>query len=511
MNTFTSIKRALISVSDKSQILELGNFLTAQGVEIWASGGTMIALKEGQIPCKEISEELNQPEMLDGRVKTLNSQIAAGILWRRESKSHQLQKEQFGFKSIDLIVCNFYPFNEAFESEKTFNECIEKIDIGGPTMVRAAVKNFNSVSVLTHPGQYTDFIKKWNDTNGKIPVEYNQNLATQAWQMLVEYDLKVQEFWLSQLKESVPNEIKYGENPQQKAWFSKQKLNFESLNPQTELSYNNILDLDSATRATKDLSKLGLNSTVIVKHGNPCGIGVSLNNFDSLKLAWESDPVSAFGGVIAVTGQITAPIAEFFTGKFIEVLAAPDFTLEALEILRKKPKIKIIKINFLKILSNFDQRSALGGTLYQVRDENLVAHKGSSVTKERFLDSQNNLCVFGEICVKSLKSNAVAVVREVGPHEFQLVAFGSGQTNRIDCITKLIEPKIKAKPDLDLKKCLVSSDAFFPFPDSIHELSRLGFKYVLQPGGSVKDSEVIRACNEHGIAMMTTGVRHFFH
>lgn len=504
------IQRALISVSDKTGIKELGKFLVDQGVEIWASGGTRVALIESGIPCREVSVELGQPEMLEGRVKTLSSQIAAGILFKRDSSAHIADQQRYNFKSIDLVVCNLYPFEKQYDSQASFQECIENIDIGGPTIIRAAAKNFSSVAVLTSHEQYETFKDQWVQAKGDLNPSYLQKLATEAWQMLISYDLKIQDFWLTQKSEDSRYQIKYGENPHQRAWFVTQNKKFELLSGET-LSFNNLNDLECAMRLTTDLSNMSQHSVAILKHGNPCGVSVAENGIKAMELAWASDPLSAFGSVISVSSEVNEEIAHFLATRFVDLIAAPSFAPEALTILQKKSKLKVVTIQGSNLKDAIEVRTILGGSLLQERDHWKKSQSFKDVTNLKFSNEAAGLMSFGEICVKALKSNAICVVRRVDEDGMQLVAFGSGQTNRIDCITKLIAPKLEALQHLNKTDCLVVSDAFFPFSDSIEALHRLGFKYVLQPGGSKKDSEVIEMCNRLGLAMVFTGVRHFFH
>ncbi len=505
------IKRALVSVSDKSGLRELGHFLVNHGVEIWASGGTRAALQEQGIDCIEISKEIDQAEMLEGRVKTLNSKIAAGILYRRDSELHRQHQKEFEFKSIDLVICNFYPFADVYESKADFKTCVEKIDIGGPTLVRSAAKNFSDVAVLTSHQQYSSFMAEWVKVNGEFENVYLQKLAQEAWQVLVSYDLKIQEFWLHHDFETSRFKIKYGENPHQKAWFVPPSTKFEKLGGE-DLSYNNLNDLDCGLRIASDFKKIGLNGVAILKHGNPCGVASAESSLRALELAWQSDPVSAFGGVVCFSSEVDESSAVFLKERFVELIAAPSFSPSALILLSHKARLKLIQVVDPSMNTEFETKTILGGLLTQERDARVSAFQNlKCVTDLEFSELARELTPFGEICVKALKSNAVCVVRKCDVNAYQLIAFGSGQTNRVDCVTKLIASKIKLWADIEKEECLVVSDAFFPFSDSVEELKKLGFKYILQPGGSKKDHEVIAKCNELKVSMALTGVRHFFH
>lgn len=572
--------RALLSVTDKSEIDKLAKFLTIQGYEIISSGGTGKYLNSKDIPFTPIEKVTGYGEAFGGRMKTLSFEIESAILFNREKDVDEAKK--YNIIPIDVVVCNFYPFIEKSLGLNE-DEIVELIDVGGPTMLRAAAKNYKYVTALSHPSQYEEFIKvsnlgfltkqlrrKWAVDAFELSANYeafifktlNQNLnpisnlqfekkdfditqsvCTSANTQSVCMPANIQTVCTSANIQSVSRpekvqELRYGENPHQKAWLIKDLVELAQISLPSvispigvaggtvlggkELSYNNILDVDSAWRLVSDLklSFSELKSVVVIKHLNPCGMTTSPHLYQSLELAWETDTVSRFGGIIAMSEPVTQREAEFLKDQFIEVLMAPGFTDEALDILKLKKNLRLIACPLKqKKETEISIKSVSGGFLIQEEDEKYF-HEIQSVTQLEINSSDIRLADFANIAVKHLKSNALALV-ERNENVFNLVASGMGQPNRVDCLDKLIkwrslevfirrgiEPQnIK----LELEKMILASDAFFPFSDIVELAHELGIKKIIQPGGSVRDAEIIKKCNELCVAMAFTGIRHFRH
>ena len=493
-------KRALLSVSDKTGLQELGRALHRAGVECLATGGTALALREAGVPVVEVQKISGDPEAFGGRLKTLSYRISGGILFRRGHAEDARERERLGIEPIDLVVVNFYPF----ESEPT----IEKIDIGGPTLVRAAAKNAPHVLVATDPAQYPEIAAAldrggWDDA-------LSWKCVARAWERVSAYDSAIARVYGE--RKSV--KLRYGENPHQSAELeARTDSPIDWLKPLTPnaLSYNNILDVSSAYDL---LSELFLrdpknHAAVIVKHGNPCGaVAGASTQEDALRLAWEGDPVSAFGGVILLSHPFTDAARTFLEPKFIELIAAPGLTTQALgDWPKARKKLKALRIErFERPWSEF-QATIVGGTLRQSADfgerEEWRQVSGAQVP------APERLLAFGSSVVRSLRSNAIALVRETSTG-LQLIGAGQGQPNRVDAIEKLALPRARAVVG-DLARCLLVSDAFFPFPDSIEVAEAAGIRQIAQPGGSVQDPQVIARAEELGVRMWFSGKRHFRH
>ncbi len=527
MKNSIKIRRAIISVSDKSFIEEFARGLHQNGVELIATGGTAAALKRGGIPFRSIEEWAGTPEILDGRIKTLTFKVQGGILYDRQNPKHIQEAKENGIEPIDAVICNFYPFES--EVEKTNEDpttlpphLIEKVDIGGPTMIRSAGKNYLNVCAITDPADYEKILVELNTYSCEISLETRKYLMVKAFQHVHEYDQAIAEAFAR-------NTLRYGENPHQRSYFVTEKRSMldwgssleESQVRNFELSYNNILDAHAAFGAMLDVSHLapkGHGACAIVKHNNPCGLATAPSMADAFERAWSGDPISSFGGVVAFSAQVTMECLQLFKKKFIEVLIAPGFEEGVLEtLMRDKKKLRFIKIKpgFLDIAKGdrWTRTRVEGGTLVQSID-GFIHEEFESKTKIKYPKELYGLSRFGIAAAKWLKSNAISVVYLNKDGGYQLVGAGSGQPNRVDAIRRLAMPKALEilKPYQDaFERSVVVSDAFFPFPDSIEEIANSGFKYVIEPGGSIKDNEVISKADELGISMAFTGKRHFKH
>ena len=512
------IKRALISVSDKENILDLAKVLIDYNVEIISTGGSAKLLKDNSIKVIEVSEYTNFPEMLDGRVKTLHPKIHGGILANRNIKNHLETLKQNDINEIDLVVVNLYPFQQAIKKEScTLDEAIENIDIGGPTMIRAAAKNFQSVAVLTDPNDYSEFIKKMNVNQGSLDVESRLMLAKKAFLHTAQYDGAISSY-LSKGNQLLPNvltkvlektmDMRYGENPHQVAAFYKENeylpgalSNFSQLQGK-ELSFNNLNDSDNAWECVKSFDEP---SCVIVKHANPCGVCSAANVSDAYKGAFLTDPISAFGGIIAFNKELDSKTASLIINQFAEVIIAPNFTDEALSIFKTKPNIRLLRIPTEKVAGQLYFKKIGGGWLVQTADDHELDINQCEVVTKLKPDMENLLDLkFAWQVAQYVKSNAIVFCKNK-----KTICVGAGQMSRVDS-TKIAAIKAE-NAGLNLKNSVVASDAFFPFRDGIDVLASYGAKYVIQPGGSLKDNEVIQAANEHGLVMLFTKIRHFKH
>lgn len=509
------IRRALLSVSDKTGLVPLAQTLVKSGAELYASGGTLKALSEAQIPCKTAEELTETPEAFQGRMKTLSFKIFSGLLARRQDPKDQEDCRKLQIPHLDAVVVNFYPFQKNLDKSLSRAELTELIDIGGPALVRAGAKNAPDVLVLTDPSQYAQVLKDLE--KGEVRTETVMKAAAQAWDVISDYDLSIQGVFGSQAKT-----LRYGENPHQKASL---KVDANSpidwLNPLTgqELSYNNIVDASSAYFLAKDLKAAFPNrsSVVIVKHNNPCGVasvpksqpGAQLK---ALEKAWECDPVSAFGGVILFTEEVSPEVLRYFEDRFVELIAAPGLTAAHLQtLLAKRKNLKAVTVSHWDLTATSMTMSVAGGVLTQTLDQQLQEPL-KSVTETAWPTAWNELAHFGIYCNKTLKSNSVCLVRQDSEGVYQMVGAGQGQPNRVEAMQKLAVPRAQAVLKTNkLDQCVLISDAFFPFRDSVDVCAEAGIRYIVQPGGSIKDATVIAACNEYHIAMAFTGYRHFRH
>jgi phosphoribosylaminoimidazolecarboxamide formyltransferase/IMP cyclohydrolase len=510
------IKRALVSVSDKTDLTEICKFLHSNGVEILSTGGTYTALAEAGIPVKKVEDFTGFPEILHGRVKTLHPKIHGGLLGDTTNADHVKQMEQNGIVPIQLVIVNLYPFvKTVMKPNSTLEEAIENIDIGGPSMLRSAAKNNKNVVVLTDPKDYTPFMEEWTKNKGKISTESSFQYATKVFSETASYDTAISTYFNNKLGIKFPDKIsfsfikkqklRYGENPHQDAAFYEPlfaKSEFEALQGK-ELSFNNMLDFDAAFHVASLLPK---NAVSIVKHLNPCGIAFGDTVLESFELARKTDPISAFGGIIGIHGVVDKESAEEITKNFVEGVIAESFTPEALEVFSKKQNIRLIPIaQFSEALDEMDLRSLHHGLLIQNRDFDLVTKKDLKVvSKIKPTDDDLEGLMFAWNCVKFIKSNAI-----VYTDQNSTLGIGAGQMSRVDSVEL---GAVKAqKVGLSVVGSYVGSDAFFPFRDGIDAIAKVGAKAIIQPGGSIRDEEVIAAADEHGLIMVFTGMRHFRH
>lgn len=523
------VKRALLSVSDKTGIIGLARFLVDQGVEIVSTGGTAKALADAGIAYTNIEAVTGNPEAFGGRMKTISFQVASALLFRRGNESDEGEARALGIRPIDFVACNLYPFAEAVRANADDDALLEKIDVGGPTMVRAAAKNFYGVAVCVDPADYARVMGEMESSGGELSLATRRELALKAFQLTADYDVTIAEELGSRygtseksqwLRLTHGKELRYGENPHQRAFYfrtsdlqgASHAITSANIIQGKPLSYNNIRDADAAHRAASDAwlanSRAG-SAVAIVKHMNPCGLGVADDSLAALKLAWAGDPVSAFGSVICFTGEVGLGVADWLADKFVEVIVAPYIVPEALQRFAQKKNMRILLCPPRpEATGEKSLVSVSGGVLVQEEDEGLDSDF-RDVTRAKFPKERLRLAQFGVIAAKHLKSNAIALVRQTAEGWLQLVGAGMGQPNRVDCIRALAGPRAREKGETS--DLLLASDAFFPFADNIEFAAELGVKLIVQPGGSLRDEEVIRAADERGIAMVFTGRRHFRH
>jgi phosphoribosylaminoimidazolecarboxamide formyltransferase/IMP cyclohydrolase len=513
------IQRALISVSDKTGLVPFAQILAQAGIEIISTGGTAKALREAGIAVKDISEHTGFPEMLDGRVKTLHPKVHGGLLFIRGNETHENAVKQHGISPIDLVVVNLYPFEATVaKPDVSLHDAIENIDIGGPSMLRSAAKNHDSVTVVVSPKDYDEVAGQISE-NGDTTLELRRQLAAKVFARTAAYDVAIaahlnSEFGVrnSELPKSLAisaplaQPLRYGENPHQAAaLYGKFSEFFRQLHGK-ELSYNNILDLTAAAQLISEFEK-DAPTLAILKHTNPCGVGHGANLREAWDKAFATDKQSPFGGIIATNKILDGDCANAIAEIFSEVIVAPDFSAEALEILQKKKNLRLMKI--LKSLNDgprFDIRS-VGADSYLMQERDLKTATRADlkiVTKRQPTESELSAMLFGWRVVKHVKSNAI-----VYAGADRTLGIGAGQMSRVDSSRIAVWKAGEAK--LPLAGSVVCSDAFFPFPDGLIAAAEAGATAAIQPGGSVKDSEVIAAADERNLAMAFTGARHFRH
>jgi len=514
----TKIKNALISVSDKENLTLLLKVLKKFNIKIISSGGTYASIKKLGYECTELSKYTGFKEMLDGRVKTLHPKIHAGILHDRLNKKHQSEMNKQNFPAIDLIVVNFYPFQKIVTSTTSAKNIIENIDIGGPTMVRAAAKNFNNVSIITNKNDYKHLIDEIEKNKGSTTLKFRELMSSKAFGLTAYYDAMIANWFNEKLKIEFPerktifgrklHELRYGENPHQKSSiyvsdYNDKQLGFTQLHGK-ELSYNNYNDMFASLEILNSLKKKP--GTVIIKHANPCGVSEHKNPLESFKNAFTSDPVSAFGGVIACNFKITKKIALEINKNFLEVLLAKGFKKDALILLKKKKNLRIIDISGFKLKKLSSLKTFDGSFLLQSKDKVIFEKKKLKfVTKLK--PSKNELAEieFAFNVCKYVKSNAIVLCSN-----FSTIGIGAGQPSRLDSC-KIATQKAKQFKPSKIKNSVAASDAFFPFADGIKTLIKAGVKTIIQPGGSIRDQEVINAADKAKVKMIFTGIRHFNH
>jgi len=529
MKDLKKIKSALISVYHKDKLDEIVKKLDGLGVQLYSTGGTQSFIESLGIKVTAVEDLTGYPSILGGRVKTLHPKIFGGILNRRGHDGDQKQIIQYGIPEIDLILVDLYPFEETVASGAPEEDIIEKIDIGGIALIRGAAKNYQDVVIISSRNQYETLLELLEKKNGESSLEDRKAFAREAFATSAHYDSAIFSYFNEGVtdKERISlNEgqvLRYGENPHQKAAFykfgnvpSSETLAGAKVLQGKALSYNNLLDADAAWKAASDayhaVTHIDNKAAVaVIKHLNPCGLAVTGNIIKSLELAWAGDPVSAYGSIICFSETVTKEIAEWFGKKFVEIIIAPAFTPEAMEVFGKKKNLRLLVTPLKQEITREKlYRSISGGMLVQDEDEGMDT-EFRNVTKVQFNNQKLNLARFGITACKFLKSNAIALVTENSDGSFWLTGAGMGQPNRLDSLRQLTIPRFNLKEDVRMEEAVLISDAFFPFRDSIEAAHEFGVKFIVEPGGSIRDEEVIQACDEYGIAMLFTGRRHFKH
>lgn len=514
--------KALISVSDKTGIVEFAKRLEQQGIEIISTGGTYKKLKEEGIKVMEISELTGFPECLDGRVKTLHPVVHAGILARRDKEEHRKQLEELNIDTIDFVVVNLYPFKQTILKEGvTLEEAVENIDIGGPTMLRSAAKNYQDVTVITNPEDYGVVLKELEE-NGEVSKDTKFRLMQAVFEHTANYDAMIANYIKNQRNdESLPEkltltyekvqEMRYGENPHQKAALYKEIGKCEGslttakqLNGK-ELSFNNINDTNGALELLKEFEEP---TVVACKHGNPCGVGSANDIYEAWQKAFHADETSIFGGIVVVNEEVNGKMAKEMKEIFLEVIVAPSYEPEALEILKKKKNVRILELPSIRTKQRenaYDIKKINGGVIVQTIDSKLL-DECEVVTNTKPTPEQMEDLLFTWKIVKYVKSNGIAIGKGK-----QSIGIGPGQVNRIWATKQAIEHGEELIEKGITEGAVLASDAFFPFSDCVEEAHKAGIKAIIQPGGSIKDQDSIDKCNEYGIAMVFTKMRHFRH
>jgi len=550
MSELRKIKKALISVSDKTGIVEFAKELANFGVQIISTGGTAKSMREAGLNVTEVSEITNFPEMMDGRVKTLHPKIHGAFLALRDNENHIASMNEHGIEPIDLVVVNLYPFEQTVAKEEVeLAEAVENIDIGGPAMIRSASKNWRDVAVVTDVNLYESIVAEMKENEGGLHLETRQRLAALAYTRTASYDLAISSYLAKQLsnedlafleplnplkdliiinsneifEETIEEnenilpeydsieltkaaDLRYGENPHQKAAIYETEesggiAKAEQLHGK-EMSFNNYVDAEAAWNLVQDFDELAV---TIIKHTNPSGVGIGANNIEAYKRALSTDPVSAFGGIVAFNRKVDAETAKAVNEVFTEVVVAPEFEDDALEIFKTKKNLRVLKVQPNETEENFEYKQISGGFLVQSKDIYKVSESDLKYVTERKPTEEEvrALLLAWKVC-KHVKSNAI-----VFANENQTVGVGAGQMNRVDSVR--IAAMRAERFELPLKNSVLASDAFFPFRDNVDEAANFGVSAIIQPGGSIKDEESIQAANEHGIAMVFTGYRHFKH
>ena len=508
------IKRALISVSDKKNLKDLLKILTKYKIELISSGGTYKEIKKLKFKCLEVSEYTGSPEILGGRVKTLHPKIHAGILSKRNNKSHEKELRNNNFHEIDLVIVNFYPFEKTLEETNNHKKIIENIDVGGPTMVRAAAKNYNDVTVITSSNQYPELINEINLHKGSTSLVFREKMSLEAFSETAYYDAVISNYFNKIKNNNFPKKkiiygnliekLRYGENPhQQAAVYSKtHNLNLEQIHGK-QLSYNNYNDIFSALTISKSLPTNS--GTVIVKHANPCGVSIHKDNLKSYKLALACDPVSAFGGIVACNFKINKALAIELNNIFLEVVIANGFDASAIKLLKKKKNLRLIDATDFKIKDLVRFNSANEAFLAQSEDvKNFNIKDFKVVSKKKPNKSQLKNLIFAFNVCRYVKSNAIVLASQD-----TTVGIGSGQPSRLDSCQIAIDKMHKFENFNE--EVVAASDAFFPFVDGIEKLVQAGISAVIQPSGSIRDKEIIKFANQTNTILVFSKTRHFRH
>ncbi len=523
------ITRALLSVSDKTGLVDFARALAGYGIELVSTGGTAKAIKDAGLAVIDVSELTGFPEMMDGRVKTLHPKVHGGLLAIRGNAEHTKAMEEHGIKPIDLLVVNLYPFEATVAKGAAYDDCIENIDIGGPAMIRAAAKNHADVTVVVEPADYEKVLAELAQHSGMTTLELRQALAAKAYARTAAYDAAISNWFADTLHEEAPDyrafggrliqALRYGENPHQTASFY--RAGAERFGVTTarqlqgkELSYNNINDTDAAYECVAEFDPRKGPACVIVKHANPCGVAEGATLLEAYKKALSCDPVSAFGGIVALNGKLDAEAAKAITEIFTEVIIAPEADKEAIEIVAAKKNLRLLLAGGLPDprAKGLTMKSVAGGLLVQSRDNATVDQMQlKTVTKRAPSEKELNDLRFAFRVAKHVKSNTIVYVKDGAT-----VGIGAGQMSRVDSARIAARKAQDAAQAMKLKEPLtkgsvVASDAFFPFADGLLATIEAGATAVIQPGGSLRDAEVIQAADAHDVAMVFTGTRHFRH
>ena len=514
----SKIKNALISLSDKENILSLIKVLKKYDINILSSGGTYKYIKKLGYRCTEISKYTGFKEMLDGRLKTLHPKIHAGILHDRQNKFHKSEMDKHKFPPIDLIIVNFYPFQKVVKNSKNVKSIIENIDIGGPTLVRAAAKNFKNVTIITNKADYSILINELNKNKGKTSLKFREIMSSKAFGLTAYYDSMIANWFNNKLKIQFPERktifgrkfrnLRYGENPHQQSSiyvndYDDREIGFKQIHGK-DLSYNNYNDIFASLEVLDSIK--GSAITVIIKHANPCGISKDKNPINSFRNAYLCDPVSAFGGVIACNYKIDKKIALEISKNFLEVILSTGFDNEALNILMKKKNLRIIDISKYKSKNNLSIKGFDRSFIIQDKDEIQIGKKKlKCVTNLKPTKKEINQVIFASNICKYVKSNAIVL-----SNNFSTIGIGAGQPSRLDSCKIAVQKAKKFRPD-KMKNSVAASDAFFPFTDGVKTLIKSGVRIIVQPGGSIRDQEIINEANRSKIKMLFTGTRHFNH
>ncbi len=546
MSELKRIQRALISVSDKTGIAEFAKSLAKFGVKIISTGGTAKTLRDAGLEVTEVSEITEFPEMMDGRVKTLHPKIHGALLALRDNEEHLAQMKTHNIEPIDLVVVNLYPFEQTVASEDvSLSEAVEQIDIGGPAMIRSASKNWRDVAVVTDAKLYEYILDELKKNGGALSLETRQRLATLAYTRTASYDLSISSYLAKQLSgedldflepfnplsnlmfietdaDETPNDsqleefvsielakvsdLRYGENPHQQAALYETGMRGGIARAKQlhgkEMSFNNYVDAEAAWNLVCEFDEL---ACAIIKHTNPSGVGIGESVEIAYRRALATDPISAFGGIVAFNQTVDAKVAESVNVIFTEVVLAPEFDAEALEIFKKKKNLRVLRVEKNEARNSLEYKQISGGFLVQNRDDLIITAKDLKVVSlKQPTDAEIRTLLFAWKVCKHVKSNAIVFANET-----QTVGVGAGQMNRVDSVR--IAAMRAEKSKLKLKNTVLASDAFFPFRDNVDEAAKFGISAIVQPGGSVKDEEVIQAANENGLAMVFTGARHFKH
>jgi len=515
MKNIVKIKRALISVSDKSLLENLLPFLSEYKIEIISSGKTYKKIKKLGFKSIEISNFTGSNEMLGGRVKTLHPKIHAGILNIRNNKNHKLDLIKNNFKEIDLVIVNFYPFENVIKKNNNFKSIIENIDIGGPTLVRAAAKNFDDVLVITNPRNYIHVINEINKYKGSTSLSFRKQMAINAFNEIANYDSIIANYFNDKFDVKFPNKktftgklienLRYGENPHQKAaiYSNENNLNIKQLHGK-KLSFNNYNDIFSALSISKSFEKNS--GTVIIKHANPCGVSIEKNNLKSFNLAFNCDPVSAYGGVVSCNFKINKELAKKLNQSYFEIIIANEFERDALKILKKKKNVRLINAHNFQNKGNSNILFYKKNFLYQDSDDLITNKKNLKVvSKKKPSKHETESLIFAFNICKYVKSNAIVLAKNKST-----IGIGSGQPSRLDSCDLAIN-KAKRFQFRNLLNSVAASDAFFPFTDGLEKLIQSGVSAVIQPQGSIRDREIIKLADKTGTVLVFSKTRHFKH